>query len=110
MKIFNLAIIVTLSSAAFFASCKEKKNDDLTNTVNKNGAIETSVTVEHLDSIHDVLVTKHNVWLHGSQFKQVLYRDTVPSLGMENTTAENKDGDKKTVQVKKDYEIFITVK
>jgi hypothetical protein len=34
----------------------------------------------------------------------------VPALGMINTDAENSDGDTKNVSVKKDYQIFITVK
>jgi hypothetical protein len=31
-------------------------------------------------------------------------------LGIENATAENSDGETQKVNVKKDYEIFITVK
>ena len=102
------AVVAFLSIIVF--SCKKKDDKDLTNTVNKNGSVETSVTVQALDSVNDVLVTKHTVWFKGNQFKTVEYRDTVPALGMETTTAENSDGDKKTVQVKKDYEIFITIK
>lgn len=110
MKKIKIIQLVLIGGAIVFQSCKDEPNEDLTNTVNKNGAIETSVTVTHLDSVNDILITKHIVWLKGNQFKNIEYRDTVPSLGMENTTAENKDGDTKKVQVKKDYEIFITVK
>lgn len=99
-----------LLAGIIFSSCKEKKNEDLTNEVNKNGAVETAVTVQHLDSTHDILLTKHTVWYKNNLFKNIEYRDTVPALGIENTTAENSDGDTKSVQVKKDYEIFITVK
>jgi len=91
-------------------SCKDKDNEDLTNAVNKNGSVESSVTVDHLDSVNDILVTKHTVWYKGNTYKTIEYRDTVPALGIENTTAENSEGDTKSVQVKKDYEIFITVK
>lgn len=105
--IFTAAVLI---SAVVFSSCKEKQNEDLTTSVNHNGAVETSVTVDHLDSLHDVLVTKHNVWVKGASFKTIEYRDTVPSLGMEHTAAENSNGNTKTVDVKKDYEIFITVK
>ncbi len=111
MKTKRISIIIALLACiSIFYSCKEKENEDLTPSVNKNGSVETAVTVEHLDSINDVLVTKHTVWFKGSQVKSFEYRDTVPSLGIENTTAENSDGDTKNVQVKKDYEIFITVK
>jgi hypothetical protein len=105
-KITTLMLLAAIS----FSACKDEPNEDLTNTVNKNGSVESAVTVEHLDSLNDVLITKHVVWYRGQQLKNILYRDTVPSLGVEKTTAENADGDTKNVQVKKDYEIFITVK
>jgi hypothetical protein len=96
---------------AFFglASCSDKK-EDVTDTVNRAGSVETSVTVQHADSTHDVLVTTHNIWVNFSEYKTVIHQDTIPALGIENTTAENSDGDTKNVNVKKDYEIFITVK
>jgi hypothetical protein len=99
-----------LLTAISFTACKDKENEDLTESVNKTGSVETAVTVQHLDSLNDVLVTTHKVWVKGNIFKDIQYRDTVPALGTENTTAENSDGDTKNVQVKKDYEIFITVK
>jgi hypothetical protein len=90
-------------------SCKDE-NEDVTNAVNKNGSIETSVQVTHLDSTHDILTTTHQVWTRQQLVKTVEYRDTLPALGIVNTTAENDEGDTKTVAVPKDYEIFITVK
>ena len=104
-SIFSLLIISTV-----FISCEDEKNEDLTNTVNKNGAVETSVTVAHLDSLHDVLITKHAVWYKGTQFKNVEHRDTVTALGKEKTVVEDTDGNEKNVEVNKEYEIFITVK
>jgi len=94
---------------AFITSCNSK-NDDLTDSVYKAGSVETSVTVEHADSTHDVLITSHRVWANFNEYKTIVYRDTVPALGIENTTAENGDGDTKHISVKKDYEIYITVK
>ena len=109
MKPIVLAILA--SAALFFLfSCEGKKNEDITQSVNKSGSVETAVQVEHLDSLHDVLITSHKVWVYSNQVKTVLYRDTIPSLGTTQTTAENKDGDTKKVTVKKEYEIFITVK
>ncbi len=92
------------------AGCKNDKKDDVTNDVNKEGSIETAVTVEHADSTNDVIVTKHKVWRNLSEFKTIEYRDTIPALGETTTEAENKDGDTKSVRIKKEYEIFITVK
>ena len=105
-------LLVALVGAALLLmmSCNDKPKEDLTNDVNKAGSVESSITVEHLDSLHDVLVTKHKVWANMQEFKNIEYRDTLPSLGITHTEAENKDGDTKNVSVKKDYEIFITVK
>ena len=100
-----------ISLASFgLASCGEDKKEDVTDTVNKAGAVETSVTVQHADSTHDVLLTTHKVWTDYKEYRTIVYRDTIPALGIENATAENSDGETQRVNVKKDYEIFITVK
>ena len=98
-----------LFTTIIFVSCKEEK-EDITHEINKAGAIETSVTVEHIDDKNDVLITKHIVWNNNSAYKTIYAHDTIPALGMENTTAENSDEETQSVSVKKDYEIFITVK
>jgi hypothetical protein len=105
-------VLAILGAAAilFFFSCEEKQNEDITQSVNRNGSVETAVLVEHLDSTHDVLITTHKIWAQNREIKTIVYRDTLPALGIEHATAENADGDTKNVQVKKDYEIFITVK
>ncbi|MBY0480060.1 MAG: hypothetical protein K2Q21_01795 [Chitinophagaceae bacterium] len=106
-------VIAILAGAAllFLFSCDEpQKNEDITNDVNKSGAIESAVKVQRLDSLHDILITTHAVWVNNSILKNIEYRDTLPSLGEHYTTAENQDGDTKQVRVKKDYEIYITVK
>jgi hypothetical protein len=92
------------------ASCKGRDKDDVTDTVNRAGSVETAVSVQHADSTHDVLLTTHKVWVNFHEFKTIVYRDTIPALGTEQTTAENQDGDTKKVNVKKDYEIYITLK
>jgi len=102
-KIWLLAGLVSLGS------CNDKKEDE-TNTVNKAGAIETSVTVQHADSTHDVVLTTHKIWVNFNEYKTVVHQDTVPALGIAETEGENADGDTKKVSVPKDYEIYITVK
>ncbi len=109
MKPIVLAILGT-AALVFLFSCGEKQNEDITQSVNKNGSVETAVQVEHLDSLHDVLITTHKIWANNQEVKTITYRDTLPALGIEHAEAENSDGDTKHVQVKKDYEIFITVK
>lgn len=91
-------------------SCSDDKSEDLTDTVNKQGSIESDISVRHLDSLHDILVTKHQVWTNYNTSKFIEYLDTIPALGLAHTMAENEEGDSKPVDVKKDYEIFITVK
>ena len=103
-------LVLPFAFVASIYSCKEQKQEDITNEINKNGSVETSVSVSKLDSANDILVTKHTVWVKGNKFKELEYRDTVPALGMETKTAENSEGDTKTIEVKKEYEIFITVK
>lgn len=90
-------------------SCNDKKQDE-TETVNKAGAVETSVSVEHADSTHDIVLTTHKIWVNFNEYKTVVHQDTVPSLGIVDTEGENADGDTKKVKVPKDYEIYITVK
>ncbi len=105
-----LLVAVIFSSLFIFSSCEDEKNEDLTPEVNKNGSVETSVTVEHADSMHDVLVTKHIIWNKGTSAATFEHRDTVPALASANTTVKDDAGNEKTVQAKKEYEIFITVK
>lgn len=97
-----------LFTIASLSACEKK--EDVTETVNKSGSVETAVAINHLDDSQDELVTTHKIWVRFDVFKTIEYRDTIPSLGTERTTAENEDGDTKQVEVKKDYEIYITVK
>ncbi|MEJ7611128.1 MAG: hypothetical protein WKF88_08120 [Ferruginibacter sp.] len=107
-----LLLLLSLFAATFFSSCKSEENinEDLTNTVNKNGSVETAVTVQHLNDSNDILMTTHTVWHLGNEYKKFSYADTVPSLGKETTRVENAAGESVPVERKKDYEIFITVK
>ena len=103
-------VLIYCSLCFFVLSCSEKENNDLTTDVNKNGAVESSILVTPLNETQNVLTTTHKVWVQGSVYKTIEYRDTLPSLGAEVTTAENKDGDTKTVTRDKEYEIYITIK
>jgi hypothetical protein len=105
-------VLAILGAAAIFFlfSCSDKKNEDITSAINKDGSIESAVQVEHLNSEKDILITTHKIWVHNNELKTVVYRDTLPSLGNTSKDAENEDGEKKTVQVKKEYEIFLTIK
>ena len=110
MKMINVKSKLLLASLATVIFACNDKNEDVTDSANRSGSVETAVHVTHLDSLHDELVTTHKVWVKYNLFKTVEYKDTIPTLGYENTVAENEDGDTKNVSVKKDYEIYITVK
>ena len=84
--------------------------DDHTQTVDKNGSVETSISVQHADSTHDVILTSHRVWVRDSTYAVLVHRDTIPSLDSTYAETENKNGDSKLVEIKKDYQLFITVK
>jgi hypothetical protein len=89
--------------------CSDPKEDE-TAIVDRSGSVETAVSVEHADSTHDVLLTRHKIWVNYKEYTTVEHRDTVPALGMLNTVGENSGGETQHVSVKKDYQIFITVK
>ncbi len=90
------------------SSCDD--NDDQAKTVNKNGGFEVSLSTSHLDSLKDLLTTHYIVWRKGAKVKEFDKTDTVPSLGKFYTEGENDNGDTKSVDVRKEYEFYVTVK
>jgi hypothetical protein len=101
------SIIVIFLVFIFLQGCN---NDDVTKTVSTDGSIETELSVAHLNDHQDVLTTKHLVWVGGNISKRIVHSDTIPSLGLTKTEAENDQGDKITVPVKRDFAFYITVK
>lgn len=103
-------ILLCLGLSLVFASCKDKEqNDDVVQQPDKDGSIETVLSVTHADSF-DILTTTHKVWVKGNLAKTLVKTDTLQSLGMISEEAEDKDGKTETKRVPKDYEFFITVK
>jgi hypothetical protein len=100
MKYLFTAIVALLAY-----SC-DSENNDVVNTVDKEGSIETQVKTEHVNDSADVLITSHKVYKNGALLNTIVKVDTIPFLG--TTNVEDDEGYKKTV--KKDYEIYITVK
>lgn len=87
------------------ASCSDEK-EDVVEQINKEGAVETKMSVEHIDNQYDVIVTSHKTWVKGNLVKDITHRDTIPALG--DFIETNDKGEK--VQGKKDYEIYFTAK
>jgi hypothetical protein len=101
--------ILLLTLVIGFFSCT-KEPEDKTQTINKDGAIETVIGVEHLDATHDILTTKHITWVGGTMTKTIEHIDTIASLGMKKEEAVNDQDESMVVTIPKDYEIYITVK
>jgi hypothetical protein len=89
---FSVLIITIVCLLVYTASLSS--SEDKTQSLDRNGSIETGVSVVHADSTHDVLLTNHKVWLHDSVYATISYRDTIPALD----------------SIRKDYQIFITLK
>lgn len=88
------------------SSCEEDKVSDL----NKDGAIETVMNVEHFSDKLDVVKTTHKIWVKNVLLKTCIHTDTIPSLGIAKEQAENNNGETREIVLKKDYEFYITVK
>ena len=88
---FSILIITVVCLIVYTTSLST--SEDKTQSLDRNGSIETGVSVVHADSTHDVLLTNHRVWLHDSVYATISYRDTIPALD----------------SIRKDYQIFITL-
>jgi hypothetical protein len=91
-------------------ACEQEKKEDLAENVNKEGAIETELSVEHLDNQYDILTTTYKIWANNALTKTIVKRDTLPTLGEFDADSTDDQGNEGKVKVKKDYEFYITVK
>jgi hypothetical protein len=89
-------------------SCNEEYKEDEVSNIDKNAAIETELSVKHIDTA-DILITKHKIWKNNKLFREIIKTDTIPSLGDTLVSGEDKDGYDQTAKTKKDYEFYITV-
>jgi hypothetical protein len=104
----NYVFILLITSC--LTSCDDKvaestSEDKVQAVANKDGAIETEFTTEHLPNGSDIIITKHRIWNNNLLTKEVIYKDTVRGLGkMPKKSATD------TTDINKDYEFYITVK
>jgi hypothetical protein len=91
-------------------SSSSPSDEDQGTALEKDGSVETAISVQHADSTHDIILTSHKVWIKNKEYTTIVHQDTIPTLDSTNTTAENGNGDTRQVKLKKDYQIFITVK
>lgn len=109
--VFVLALIAIGIGIAINASHQDdSSSEDKTQTVDRNGSVETALSVIHADSTHDVILTTYKVWVRDTAYATITHRDTVPALDSMSTEAGNDNGDTKPIRVKRDYQLFITVK
>jgi phage-related protein len=105
----NIKYLMAITGLSFLVSCDEG-SEDKTQTITKDGSLETEIGVTHLDSLHDIITTKHKTWVGGNNTNSFIHVDTVSSLGMKKEEVENDNDETMEVTIPKDYEIFITVK
>jgi len=115
MRRRNIAILIFLSALLiiiYLANLPDTSaaDEDQGTVVDHDGSVETAISVQHADSAHDVVLTSHKVWIRNNEYTTIVYRDTIPTLDSMVTTVENDRGDSKIARLKKDYQIFITVK
>ncbi|EHQ24590.1 hypothetical protein [Mucilaginibacter paludis] len=101
---------ITLLLWLFLCACNDHDNNDQAKEVDKKGAIEVTLSTNHIDSLKDQITTHYIVWLRGSKIKEFDVKDTVQSLGVANVEGEDDAGDTKTVKAQQDYDFFVTVK
>jgi len=102
----TVAFLLLTFMIAFLPACDENE----VKQISRDGSIETIISVDHLDQKHDIIITSHKVWVKNALVKTIQYKDTIPTLGQTSQEAENSEGDTKMVSLKKDYEVYITVK
>jgi hypothetical protein len=105
----NKNLISAIFISILFSACEEK-NDDKVKAVDKNGSVEMKVDISHLNPEQDVMRTEKVFWVKGAAVRSIVNLDTVPALGSTREVAENSEGEDTTVSIKKNYQIFITVK
>jgi uncharacterized protein YjbK len=103
-NILFLSLVVLL-----FSACGEKSNEDIVKEPNKEGSIETVVSVKH-DKGFDILTTTHKIWVKNKLDKTLIKIDTLTSLGTTLVEGEDENGNSQKAMVPKDYEFYITVK
>ncbi len=100
--------LLILFLAVFLSSCGQK-NEDIVKEPNKEGSIETVVSVRH-EKDFDILTTTHKVWVKNQLDKTLIKIDTLTSLGTTLAKGEDENGNTEQAVVPKDYEFYITVK
>jgi hypothetical protein len=105
-----MKIIYVMFLASFLlASCGNNNNEDIVSAPNKDGSVETVVSVKH-EKNFDILTTTHKIWVKNKLDTTLIKLDTLKSLGTTIVEGEDQNGKAQNATVQKDYEFYITVK
>jgi hypothetical protein len=105
-----VVLLIVITSILLAVTINSSPKEDQGIAVDHDGSVETALSVQHADSAHDVVLTTHKVWVRSRLYATLVHRDTIPALDSLSTTAENSAGVTQQVRLKKDYQLFITVK
>jgi hypothetical protein len=105
-RIFYCVVVGVLP---FLSAC-DNNNEDKVKEISKDGSIETMMSVEHIGDKLDVIKTTHKIWVKNMLVKTAVHNDTIPALGIVKTETETTESSTRQIDVKKDYEFYITVK
>ena len=96
--------------ALLFGCSDSQSNEDKVTAIDKDGSIESKISITHLSDSFDVMRTENVFWVKNKQIRNTVLYDTIPSLGVTKETGEDEDGNDSSFTIKKAYQIFITVK
>lgn len=102
----SILLVLSLSWLLALSACNN--DNDLVQTPQKEGAIETILSCEHKEG-YDVLTTTHKIWVKNQIFNTITHHDTLPTLGETTVEGEDAEGYGHRVQIPKEYEFYITV-
>ena len=88
---------------------QQPQSEDVVETPNHEKAIETHLSVHHLNAQRDEIVTQYTVWRNGEQKERVEHRDTVQALPAV-AVRDSADLTKPAANGPNEYEFYITVK
>lgn len=99
--------IISIVFIALVLSC-DKPNEDIVKEPNKEGAIETQLSVVH-NGNYDILITTHKIWVTNQLKKTIVTQDTLQSLAPTAHEKEDEYGNITIDSIPRDYEFYITV-
>ena len=94
----------------FTSSTDSTPKQDTVTTLDTRGCIDSHIAVTHISDSLDLLTTTHMVWANGNTVKTINTYDTIPALGNDFTSAEDKSGNTEVVNAPREYEVYVTVK